>query len=134
MYISKKYNVVVGEYAKNHYIKPFKKKYKTVWWKTFETIEFMLINIEKVLKTSKVNKVYLCENWYIAKYEFNIEWMHISTKASWNRIIIFVDEDKLEIVILLVYAKTDIKWNQETAWWSKEIKKNYKEIYELFNY
>jgi hypothetical protein len=40
----------------------------------------------------------------------------------------------LETTILLVYAKTDIKWNNETAWWKNEIKKNYKEIYKLFNF
>ncbi len=125
---NKKYNVIVGEYAKNHYIKPFKKKYKSVWWKTFETIEFMLKNIEKLLKTLKVNKIHICDIWYIAKYEFNIEWIKVSTKASWNRIIIFVNEEKLEITILLVYAKTNIKWANETAWWENEIKKNYKQI------
>lgn len=134
MFINKYYNILVGEYAKKHYIKPFSKKYKNVWLKTFDTIENMLSRIEAFSKTSKVNKIHFCDSWYIAKCEFNIEWIRISTKAWWNRIIVYVNEKDEEIIILLVYAKTDIKWNNETAWWEQEIKNNYKEIYKNFNY
>lgn len=132
MCINKYFNVLVGEYAKRHYIKPFHKKYKTVWWKTFITIENMLSRIEVFSRTSKVNKIHICDNWYIAKCEFNIEWLKVSTKASWNRIIVYVNEEDKEVIILLVYAKTDVQWNNETAWWESEIKNNYKEISKLF--
>jgi len=134
MSTNKYYTITVWEYAKNHYIKPFKKKYKNVWDKTYITIESLLSHIEVFSKTSKVNKIHICDSWYIAKCEFNIEWIRISTKASWNRLIIYVNEITNEISILLVYAKTNIKWNNETSWWEKEIKNNYKEIYQIFNY
>ena len=128
------YSILVGEYAKKHYIKPFNKKYKTVWWKTFETIENMLSRIDAFSKTSKVNKIHICDSWYIAKCEFNIEWMRISTKASWNRLIVYVNEINNEVTILLVYSKNNVSWNNETVWWENEIKNNYKNISNLFTW
>lgn len=134
MSINKYYSVSVCEYAKKHFIKSFEKKYKSVWSKTFETIENMLSRIEIFSKTSKVNKIHMWDSWYIAKCEFNIEWIRISTHASWNRIIVYVNELTLEVKILLIYAKTDVAWANETTWWEQEVKNNHKEIYELFGY
>ncbi len=83
---------------------------------------------------TKVNKIHICDNWYIAKCEFNIEWIKISTHASWNRIIVYVNETTFEVQILLIYAKTHYWGNNETTWWEQEIKNNHKEIYDLFGY
>ena len=94
-----------------------KKKYKSVWNKTFETIQNMLLRIEIFSQTSKVNKIHTCDDWYIAKCEFNIEWIKVSTHASGNRIIVYVNQSTLEVVILLIYAKTDVTWANETTWW-----------------
>ncbi len=132
MCIKTYYSVLVCEYAKKHFIKSFEKKYKSVWNKTFETIENMLSRIEIFSKTSKVNKIHMCDSWYIAKCEFNIEWIRISTHASWNRIIVYVNELTLEVKILLIYAKTDVAWTNETTWWEQEVKNNHKEIADLF--
>jgi hypothetical protein len=132
--MSIKNEIIVGEYAKGHFIKPFKKKYKWVWSETFEYIIFMCWRVELFLKSKKINKIHICDNWYIAKWEFSVAWSRISTKTSWNRYIIFVDEINNVISILLVYSKNNISWNNETTWWENEIKKNYKEIYKLFNY
>lgn len=133
MCINKYYNVIVSEYAKRHFIKTFEKKYKSVWEKTLITIKNMLSRIEIFSKTSKVNKIHNCENWYLAKCEFNIEWIKISTHASWNRIIVYVDESKQEVHILLMYSKTDVWHHNETTWWEQEIKDNHKEIACLFS-
>lgn len=134
MCTNKYYNVLVSEYAKKHFIKSFEKKYKSVWNKTFETIENILSRIEIYSKTSKVNKIHICDTWYIAKCEFNIEWTKISTHASWNRIIVYVNEITLEVKILFIYSKTDIWSHNETTWWEQEVKNNHKEIYDLFNF
>ena len=134
MCINKKYSLIVGEYAKRHYIKNFDKKYKTAWKTTWNFIEILTTQIYKYLTTTKVNKIHLCDTWYIAKCEFNIAWLNISTKSSWNRIIVYVDEINLETHILLLYAKTDIKWSNETQWWEQEIKENYKGITKLFSW
>lgn len=134
MCTNNKYSVLVGEYAKRHYIKSFSKKYKSAWDKTFETIENMLSRIVAFSRTSKVNKIHICDTKYIAKCEFNVEWQKTSTKASWNRIIIYVDEEFFEVKILLLYWKTDIKWHNETTWWEQKIKNNYKDIYDVFDF
>lgn len=132
MCINNKYSVIVGEYAKKHFIKSFSKKYKSAWEKTFTTIENVLSRIVAFSRTSKVNQICVCEHQYIAKCEFNIEWQKTSTKTSWNRIIVYVDEELFETKILLLYAKTDIKWEHETAWWKSEVKNNYSDIAEIF--
>ena len=134
MCTNKKYNVIVGEYARNHYIKPFKKKYKNVWDTTWIFVEIVSAQIYKYFDNTIASKILEVEWKYIAKCEFSIAWSNKSHKNSWNRFIVFVDEELWETTILLVYAKTEIKWPNETAWWKKEIKKNYKEIYELFWY
>ena len=134
MCTNKKYNVIVGEYARNHYIKQFKKKYKNVWDTTWIFVEIVSAQIYKYFDNTIASKILEVEWKYIAKCEFSIAWSNKSHKNSWNRFIVFVDEELWETTILLVYAKTDIKWPNETAWWKKEIKKNYKEIYELFWY
>lgn len=132
MSIKKLYNVVVSEYAKKHFMKSFIKKYKS-WDKTFEFIDIMLSDIEFYLTSTKVEKIHICDNWYIAKCEFKIVWSNESAKTSWNRIIVFVDEERIECYILLIYSKTDINWANETSWWEREVKENHKEIATLFS-
>lgn len=134
MCTNKKYDVIVGEYARNHYIKPFKKRYKNVWDTTWLLVDIISSQIYKYFEKSIASKIFEIEWKYIAKCEFSIAWSNKSHKKSWNRFIVFVDEELWKTTILLVYAKTDIKWSNETEWWKKEIKKNYKEIYEIFNY
>jgi len=62
MYTNKYYNVFVSEYANKHFIKSFEKKYKSVWKKTFETIENMLSHIEIFSQTSKAEKIHICNS------------------------------------------------------------------------
>jgi hypothetical protein len=88
----------------------------------------MSSQIYKYFNNSMASKILEVEWKYIAKCEFSIAWSKKSHKNAWNRFIVFVDEEKKETTILLVYAKTDIKGANETAWWKNEIKKNYKEI------
>jgi hypothetical protein len=66
------YKVLVSEYTKTHFIKSFSKKYKNSWNKTFEDIKFMLSHIDNFLTTTKVEKIHICDNGYIAKCEFKI--------------------------------------------------------------
>jgi hypothetical protein len=55
------YNVSVSEYAKKHYIKNFEKKYKNAWDTTFLTIKNLLSRIDLYLKTSKIEKIHICD-------------------------------------------------------------------------
>lgn len=133
MSINNKYSLLVCEYANKHYINSFKKKYKSGWKETWGFIDIMCCNIDKYLTTTKVEKIFICDNQYIAKCEFTIAWSNISTHASWNRIIIYVNELTKEVHILLLYMKTNIWWTWETSWWKEEIKDNHKEIAKIFN-
>lgn len=132
MSIRKIYNVVVSEYATKHFMKSFIKKHKS-FDKTFEFINIMLSDIELYLTSTKAEKIHICDTWYIAKCEFKIVWSNESAKTSWNRIIVFVDEERLESYILLIYAKTDVWSHNETIWWEQEVKNNHKEIADLFS-
>ena len=132
MSISGSYDILVSEYAKKHFIKSFQKKYKVAWDQTFDTINDMLCRIDNFLLSSKAEKIHICDKWYIAKCEFKIAWSNESAKTSGNRIIIYVDEMKYEVQILLIYCKTDISWNNETAWRWSEIKQNHKDVAKLF--
>lgn len=93
----------------------------------------MCYRIDKYLSTTKVEKIHICDTWYIAKCEFTIAWLNMSAKTSWNRFIVFVNETKSELQLLLLYSKTDINWHNETVWWEQEIKENYKDIANLFS-
>lgn len=104
MCIKKLYNVIVSEYAKKHFMKSFIKKYKS-WDKTFEFINIMLSDIDFYLTSTKAEKIHICDTGYIAKCEFKIVWSHESAKTSWNRIIAFVDQERKQCEILLIYAK-----------------------------
>jgi hypothetical protein len=57
MCINVKYKVLVGEYARNHYIKPFKKKYKTAWNTTWDFVEIMSSQIYKYFNNSMASKI-----------------------------------------------------------------------------
>ena len=134
MFTNSWYKIITTEYAERHFIKAFKKKYKTLWNETYLTIEVMLSHIERFLNTSKVERIHISDNCYIAKCEFKIFWSSESPKTSWNRTIVYVDEDKKEVQILLLYTKTDIQWWNETVWWQKLVKENHKEVYKLFGF
>lgn len=133
MFTSWKYDVLVSEYAKKHFMKSYIKKYKT-WDDTYKEIYNILSHIDMFLLSSKAEKIHISDLCYIAKCEFKIVWSHESAKTSWNRIIVFVDEERKESIILLIYAKTDVAWTNETTWWEQEVKNNHKEIYDLFGY
>lgn len=133
MYTSWNYVVLVSEYAKKHFMKSFIRKYKT-WDATFIEINNMLSHIDTFLLSTKAEKIHICDSWYLAKCEFKIVWSNESAKTSWNRIIVFVDEERKHSEILLIYSKTDVSWANETTWWEQEIKNNHKEIYDLFGY
>lgn len=94
----------------------------------------MLSRIDMLINTSKAERIHKINKHYIAKCEFKIVWTNESPKTSWNRIIIYVDEEKKEVQILLLYTKTDVQCSKETERWEKQVKENHKEIYKLFGF
>ena len=52
-----KYNVKTEEFAEKHYIKNFRKKYKTYWDLTFKGIEKMLEGLDSIMDTTIVEEI-----------------------------------------------------------------------------
>ena len=127
-----KYNVIVHEYAKRHFIKWFQKKYTGWWMKTLETICFMLERADGLRNTDKAEIIYTSWKKHIIKGNFSVVWTHESPKTSGNRYIAFIDDEVCICEILLVYSKNDITGNHETIWWQQLIKENFPEIMRFF--
>lgn len=134
MSINTTFKVIVGDYAERHFIKRFKKKYKNIWLTTYKAIDFTLSRINKFKNKSLVEEIHSCDIWNILKCEFKVAWTNDSPHWSWNRYIVFQNNEIEECKILLLYWKTDIQWDRETDWWEWEIKNNYKEIAKLFSW
>lgn len=126
--------IKVEDYTKRHYIKDFQKKYKQAWDITFDTINNMLFKVEFFLITKKLEKIHICETWYIVKGYFKVAWSDKSAKISWNRFIVYIDKIEGIAYILLIYHKGHIIWKHETVWWEKVVKENYKDIAILFDW
>jgi hypothetical protein len=123
--MSIKYNVKTEEFAEKHYIKNFRKKYKTYWDLTFKGIEKMLECLDNIMDTTIVEEINCLDDLAILKMEFRVAGTNFSKKASGNRCILSLNKKTKEIRILLVYHKGDIGDKNETATWKKIIRDNY---------
>jgi hypothetical protein len=134
MSINDLYEVHIPSYAQDHFIKSFSKTYKTARDVTWRAIQWFTQRIETFLQTTKAEKIHSCGLFHIVKCEFAVAWTNLSPHASGNRYIVYMDEENHQCHILLVYAKTDVKWINETSRWRWEIKKNYPELLEKFSW
>ena len=125
--MSTRYTVKVEDFAEAHYLKKIRKKYKKAFVAPWRAFEFMLSKFDLMLKRSNTNEVVkINENLFICKTEFKIL-PNESTKSSGNRCIVSQDVKKQEIRILLAYHKGDVQGRNETTWWKKMIKDNYRD-------
>ncbi|MCK5416824.1 hypothetical protein KAI92_05355 [Candidatus Parcubacteria bacterium] len=129
--MSIKYSVLVEHFAERHFIKNFKKKYKTAWHITYKAIVEEFKRINPLLNTSIAEVIVHVANIKIVKTEFRVAGTKQSRKASGNRCIIAIHEDKKIVNILLVYHKSNLGDGNETIKWKEIIKKNYKEYKNL---
>lgn len=119
------YTVTIEKFAESHYIKNFKKKYKTHWDITFKGIIEMLRRLDNVMASSIIEEISHLDDLAILKMEFRVAGTTCSRKASGNRCILSLDKVTKEIKILLLYHKSDIGDRNETAGWKKMIRDNY---------
>lgn len=132
MSISSWYTVYIEKYADSHFIKSFSKTYKTARDKTLIAIKGMLQRIDIFLSTTKAEKIHCVDHLRLIKCEFAIAWLNQSPHGSWNRYIVFLDEKLRTCNILLLYAKTDVQWKNETQWRENEVRTNYPHIKKHF--
>lgn len=129
------YGVIFSEYAKTHFLKEFKKKYKGKVWDYTELslrqdLSRLSMENNKTQYSSQVDELKYKNPFYIVKYDFKIAGTKESTKTSGNRCICHIDSITKIITILLIYNKNDLPKNQgETEYIFKTIREHFKEYY-----
>lgn len=132
MNTTNEYQVIIESFAEKHFIKTFAKKYKGAWNTTFDFLltEFKFIDtlfsksIAEYITDRQVDIV-------ICKTEFKIAGTQESRHGGGNRCIVAIHKISNQVKILLVYGKTDLGSNKETAEWKNLVKDNYKEYKDL---
>ena len=121
------YRVIIGTYAKNHYVKRFEKNYKGKRWDiTFLSIEAELRRIHELLLTQRVDELKRGSGCILFKYDFTVAQSNVSPKASGNRCVVFLDTETHLQTILLLYGKDDLPKNQgETSWILQTVRNEY---------
>lgn len=125
-------SVLIEQFAENHFVEKFAKKYKQHWDTTREAIIAQLERIDMLLLTDKAETICDVEGIKIIKTKFRVDGTKESAKTSGNRCIVAWHTEKQSVSVLLVYAKTDISGHNETAEWQKLVKNNYPEYKHLF--
>lgn len=112
------YRVVFSTYAQRHFIKRFAKDYKGKQWAVTQDSIFQdLKRIHALVDTQQVDELKCGEGCILFKYDFAVAQTKVSSKASGNRCLIFLDVDRQLQTVLLVYGKGDLPKNQqETAY------------------
>jgi len=126
------YSVLIEKFAERHYIKNFEKKYKNYWEVTLLAITAGLERIDILVQTDKAEVICEAGEIRIVKTKFRVAGTKESAKTSGNRCIVAWNEKKKEVVVLLVYTKTDLSGHNETVEWKQLIKNNYKQYHSLF--
>jgi hypothetical protein len=107
------YDVQIESFAETHFIKSFQR-------------------LDMLLLTDKAETISDVSNIKIIKTKFKVHKTNDSAKTSGNRCIVAVHKDINKVCVLLVYGKTDLSGNNETAQWKRLLKENYVEYAKLF--
>lgn len=127
------YSVEFDTYCERHYIKAFRKKYKTAWERTLQDIEDVCRRIDGMLKYQRADLIASVDQFKLVKLDFAVEGTRVSPKSSGNRCILIIDEDLHSVRVLLVYSKNDISKPNETAKWKSIIKLEFGDVGQIFS-
>ncbi|MDR2109590.1 MAG: hypothetical protein LBP28_09080 [Coriobacteriales bacterium] len=131
----KNYQVVITAFAERHFIKKFSKKYRRAWDVTLDALKAQSAHIEAMLKNKRIGAPIHAtadnQHW-ILKHSFSVAGRNESPRASGNRAILYVDRDKHQAHIILVYHKSDLGDGDETARWHALVKKGCPELIARF--
>lgn len=125
------FSVQIEDFAERHFIKSFEKKYRDKWDLTFVSIFAQLARIDNLLLTDRAETITDAGDIKIIKTKFKVVDTKESAKTSGNRCIVAWCISKQLVSILLVYSKTDLSPNNETAQWTKLVKENYPQYSEI---
>ena len=126
------YRVLFEDYTKRHYVKDFEKDYKGAWLITRRALVGQFRNIDMLINSGKtkppIHKTDDNVQW-IVKHEFVIAGRKESKKDGGRRAVVYVHNIDKVVRVLLVYNKGHVgKKADETAWWRRVIKHEYKEL------
>ena len=116
------YGIVIEKFAQRHFIKSFEKKYKGAWDITWTAVEEEFKRFDSLLETSIAETIIDDKAFKICKTEFRIAGTKESRKSSGNRCIVAVRKDTHKVHVLLVYRKSDLGHENETAQWKQIIR------------
>lgn len=125
------FSVQIGKFAERHYIKTFEKKYKSHWDITLRAIIAELEHIDVLISTDKAETIKDVGGLKVVKTKFRVAGTKESAKTSGNRCIVLWDIEKRNVILLLVYGKTDLSGRNETAEWIRLVKDGYPEYCDL---
>ena len=126
------YAVEFDQFTERHYIRTFRKAYNDKWATTEIAIRDVCQRIDTMLQYSRADCISTVEAYQLVKLDFAVTDTNVSSKSSGNRCILFVDNEKLLVRVLLVYSKNDISPPNETQKWKTIIKNEYPEIAKIF--
>ncbi len=127
------YRVEWDEYTKRHYAKVFQKKYRDEWAPTVRDITSVCERIDNMLQYDRADLICAQNEYKLVKLDFAIEGSRISPKSSGNRCILFIDENKRLVRVLLVYSKNEICVPNETQKWKTVVKEQFSDIGKIFS-
>lgn len=122
--MSIKYSLQIEDFAQNHYIKKFSKKYKKEWSVVWVGIQESLRRFDQLYLKKRVVLVAGNQEFGIFKMDFKVTANESARKAG-NRCIFLVDNKNILISVLLVYHKDYLGKGNETSEWKRMIKNNY---------
>jgi len=124
------FSVTFVDFATRHYLKDFKKKYKGKQWdytelSIIQDLRRLRVENNKTQFSAQIDELKYCDNEYLAKYDFKIALTKESTKSSGNRCVLYINNTKNIIKILMIYSKTHLPKNKnETRFIMDEIESN----------
>ena len=121
------FSVQIEKFAESHYIKCFEKKYKSHWDTTRRAIIAELERIDALLLTDRAETISSSGSNKVIKTKFRVAGTKESAKTSGNRCIVICNMEKRNVIVILVYGKTDLSGHNETAEWQRLVKGNYPE-------
>jgi len=126
------YRVSFESFTERHFRKQFRKEHKDRWGATELSIIAVCERIDNMLRYSRADLIASVECYKLVKLDFAVVGTRTSPKSSGNRCILFVDEKKRMVSILLVYSKSDVSEQNETQWWKNIVKMEYEEPSRIF--
>lgn len=121
------------EFAERHYAKTFSKKYKSSWLTTRNDIDDVCRRIDRMLDFARADLIASVGSRKLVKLDFAVAGTKVSPKASGNRCILDIDEERRHVDVLIAYSKNEIGPPNETAKWKAVIKAEYSEVSKLFS-